>query len=204
MTSSDFLTDPQQILVADTSVLINLNGTGCALEILEAVPGSFFITDRVFSELARGTKHGHTDVDLVQRLVEAGAATVSELGQTGIALYRPLVDGNAQSTLDDGEASTIAYAQEVSGVALIDERKARSICSARFPGLTVGSTVDLLVHDAVSQAIGADRLVQALKNALHYSRMRVPPHNLDVVVELIGAREAANCASLPRQRRPSP
>jgi predicted nucleic acid-binding protein len=59
------------------------------------------------------------------------------------------VVGPAQTTLDDGEAATIAHAVALNGVALIDERKANRICTERFPELRIASTVDILVHPSV-------------------------------------------------------
>lgn len=201
MTSSSLLTDPHQILAADASVLISLNATGCALEIIRSVPGSFVVTASVFAELERGARKGHNDAEIVRTLIETGGARLVELSDAGNDEYRSLVDGSAEHTLDDGEAATIALAHEVAGVALIDERKARSICSLRFPALAVGSTVDLLIHKAVLAALGREGQIQAIKNALHDARMRVPQHQLDLVIDLIGPDEAANCKSLPRRAR---
>lgn len=201
MTSSNFLTDPSQTLVADASVLINLNATGYASQIVLSLPGSFVVTERAFAELKLGAAKGHNDEKLVRGLFDAGTARLVDLSDAGNNLYRSLVDGAAEQTLDDGEAATIAYAQEASCVAVIDERKARSLCATRFPALAMASTVDLLTHAAVKDALGPQTQIQAITNALRRARMRVPPHQQDLVVDLIGSDEAANCNSLPRRRR---
>lgn len=201
MTSSSFLTDPNQILVADASVLINLNATGYASQIVPSVPGSFVVTESAFAELKLGAAKGHDDEKLVRGLFDSGMARLVDLSYAGNNLYRSLIDGAAQQTLDDGEAATIAYAQESSGVALIDERKARSLCVARLPALAIASTVDLLTHPAVRHTLGRQSQIQAITNALRRARMRVPPHQMDLVIDLIGPDEAANCNSLPRRRR---
>lgn len=201
MTSSSFLTDPDQVLVADASVLINLNATGYASQIVLALPGSFVVTETTLAELRLGAAKGHNDDELVCDLIDAGMTRLVDLGAPGISLYRSLVDGTTEHTLDDGESATIAYALEASGVAVIDERKARSLCASRFPALPIASTVDLLVHAAVRNALGHQTQVQAIAAALRHARMHVAPHQLDLVIELIGRSEAANCSSLPRRHR---
>ena len=201
MTSSSFLTDPNQILVADASVLINLNATGYAAQIILCFPGSFVVTSRALAELELGAVKGHNDAKLVRDLIADGTARLVDLSDSGDRLYRSLIDGATEQTLDDGEAATIAYAHQVSGIALIDERKARSICAARYPALAIASTVDLLTHSMVEQSLGRDDQILGVANALRLARMRVPPHQRGLVVDLIGPSEAANCNSLPRQHR---
>lgn len=104
-------------------------------------------------------------------------------------------------TLDDGEAATIAFAYETGAVALIDEKKAQHICAAHFPHLRVMSTVDFLMQDSIISALGQPALSQALLYALRYARMRVPPHQIEKVVDLIGEEAAATCVSLPKTHR---
>jgi hypothetical protein len=53
----------------------------------------------------------------------------------------------------NGEVATIAYAQEIAGIALIDERKARTMCATSFPNLVIACTVELLMHDTIATAL---------------------------------------------------
>ena len=115
--------------------------------------------------------------------------------------FEELVVGPADTTLDDGEAATIAYALTHTSTALIDERKAMRICAQRFPNLRVASTVDVLNHPEVQRELGTDALADAVFNALVRGRMRVLPHQLEWVVALIGADRAALCHSLSRRAR---
>jgi predicted nucleic acid-binding protein len=103
--------------------------------------------------------------------------------------------------LDDGEAATIGYACEIGGIALTDERKARSICASDFPDLVVASTVDLLTHDTVRNVLGHQGHIDAIMKALRNARMRVPPHQVGMVVEIIGEETAATCNSLSKAMR---
>ena len=109
--------------------------------------------------------------------------------------------GDDVDTLDDGEAATIAYAVEKQGVAIIDERKAKRICRARFTQLHVASTIDLIGLDVVASALGPRLHAESVFKALMDGRMRVLPEHLDWVVGLIGTERAAQCLSLPAHAR---
>nr|WIE93437.1 hypothetical protein P9270_010120 [Mesorhizobium sp. WSM4875] len=201
MISSNFLTDPQSALVADASVIINLNATACAGAIIGALPNGLVVTDNAFLELENGAKNGHDDARQLRELIDSGLMRRAQLGTAGITIYETLIDGSAFRTLDDGEAATIALAVEVGGVALIDERKARSLCASAFPGLIVSCTAELLLHGTVAVALGAQGQIDALVSALTLARMRVPAEHVAQVKALIGAERAAMCPSLPKAVR---
>ena len=201
MSSSSFPTSPGAVLVADASVVINLNATARAADIIRALPNRLVTTGNAFIELTNGTSNGHDDARLLQLLIDQGLVQVVSLGDSGSNVYEELVEGTAQRTLDDGEAATIGYAHEVGGVALIDERKARGLCAERFPGLLVASTIDVLMHETILSALGQEAQIEAIVRALQQARMRVPPEQLAKVVGLIGTQRAAACESLPRAAR---
>jgi predicted nucleic acid-binding protein len=205
MGSLTYLTDPSAFLVADASTVINLNATGCAQPIIQALPNRLVVVDVVPAELETGRHRGRRDSDLLLELVPAGLVNIVKLGNLAAQHFEDLVIGPAAATLDDGEAATIACAVELKGIALIDERKANRICARRFPDLRVGCTVDILTHPDVLRNLGREKLAGAVFNALRDGRMRVFPHHVAWVVELIGIDQAATCSSLPssvRRRRP--
>ena len=190
-------------VVADTSVVINLNATEYSEVILDALSNRFLIVSEVRLELEEDRQTGRNDSAALAALVASGRAEIVRLGDGGIQHFSDLVSGPAVQTLDDGEAATIAYALEMehSMIPLIDERKANRICVERFAELVTGSSVDLLAQGDVQAALGRDRLADAVFNALYYGRMRVLPHHLQWVVSLIGQERAAQCPSLPRSVR---
>ena len=190
-------------VIADTSVVINLNASGCTEAILDALPNRFLVVSEVRRELEEDRRTGRNDASALNALVASGRVEIVQLGDSGLQHFSGLVTGPATQTLDDGEAATIAYALEHGAVALIDERKANRICTERFAALLTGSTVDLLAQDNVQAALGHDRLVDAVFHALRYGRMRVLPHHVRWVVDLIGQERAAQCPSLPRTVRPA-
>lgn len=188
-------------LVVDASVVINLNATGCASHLIEAIPNDLIMVNVVQEELNTGISKGRVDAELTSRLVEDGHITIVQLGEVGASLFEQLVSGDAAQTLDDGEAATIALAIEVGAIALIDERKAARICGERFAGLVVASTVDALAHPVVQRALGQESLADAVFSALQQARMNTQPHHLEWVVNLIGRERAAQCKSLPKEVR---
>ena len=187
-------------VVADTSVIINLNATGCADAILRALPNLCVVVENVSLELQDGRQTGRGDANVLAVLIEQHLVEQAQLGNAGMSQFASLVSGSAVETLDDGEAATIACAIERGAVALIDERKAIRICAERFPTLTVGCTVDVLAHRHVQAALGRC-LADAVFNALDRGRMRVPDQYGQWVVDLIGKERAVRCRSLPKRFR---
>lgn len=201
MESPTFLTDHAAPAVIDTSTAINLIATGYAAEILKALPNRVLAVDAIPAELEEGRRRGRKDADLLKELMAVRLVEIVTLNDGATEIFEQLVIGPAAMTLDDGEAATIAYALEYGGIAIIDERKATRICAGRFPTLGTGCTVDLLAHPHVVHALGRERLTEAVLSALRLARMRVLPHHIGWVVELIGTDEAASCVSLPRSIR---
>ena len=187
-------------VVVDTSVVINLNATGCADAILRALPNRCVVVEQVSLELQVGRRTGRGDADALAMLIEQKLVEHAEIGDTGMRHFANLVSGSAAETLDDGEAGTIACALEQGAVALVDERKAIRICAERFPSLGIGCTVDVLTQRHVQAALGSS-LADAVFNALDRGRMRVPDHHGQWVLDLIGKERAAGCRSLPKRFR---
>lgn len=188
-------------LAIDTSVAINLNATGCASAVIKAIPNNLIMVNVVREELNSGTCKGRADGELTSKLIEGGLIKIVRLGGVGASIFEQLVSGDAAQTLDDGEAATIAKAVEVGAIALIDERKATSICAERFSGLSVACTVDLIAHPDVQRALGQESLAEAVFSALQRARMNIHAHHLDWVVDLIGSVRVAQCRSLSKRTR---
>jgi predicted nucleic acid-binding protein len=196
-----FLTDPAAVVVADTSAVINLNATGCAREIVRAIPNKLVVVDLAVAELNEGRRRGRKDADLLADLVRDRIIEIVELDDSAGVHFENLVVGQAAMTLDDGEAATIAYAVSRQATPVIDERKATRICAEQYPALRVGCTVDILAHAGVERYLGKEMLANAVFNALQKGRMRVLPQHVKWVIDLIGPARAAACVSLPKSVR---
>ena len=195
------LTDSALPVVADTSVLINLNETGYSTAILGALPNRFLVVEEVSFEIEVDSRTGRNDAEALSALVAQRSVELVRLGDAGTRHFISLVSGPANQTLDDGEAATIAYALEHDAIALIDERKAIRICTERFGEISTGCTVDIFTQDDVQRILTRDTLADAVFNALYQGGMRVPAHYVEWVVNLIGKERAALCRSLPASVR---
>lgn len=200
MSSSKFFASPNAVLVADASVLINLNASGRAEEIIRALPARFVVAGNTVVELENGVLRGYNDGEQLRALICAGVVSRVEIGSVAAPIYESLIDGSARLTLDDGEAATIACAIEQNGVALLDERKARSLCATSYAGLPVRCTAQVLMHEAVAAALSSDHIATVVR-ALKVGRMRVPGEYAEELKQLIGPVHASECASLPKHVR---
>lgn len=195
------LFDPSSPLVLDASVVINLNATGCAAQILTALPNRIIVTDMVVDELDAGRAKGRSDADQLALLVGESHVERIELSSIAEAHFLDLVAGPGLSTLDDGEAATLAWAVAHGGIPIIDDKKGIAICRDRFPNVIVGSTIDVFSQQSVREDLGETQLAQAVYLALTVARMRVPDDRLRWVVGLIGQARAMACNSLPERAR---
>lgn len=200
MSSSKFFASPNAVLVADASVLINLNASGRAEEIIKALPARLVVAENTVVELENGVLRGYNDGKQLRALMSAGVVSRVEIGTVAAPIYETLIDGSARLTLDDGEAATIACAIEQGGVALLDERKARNLCATAYASLPVRCTAEVLMHEAVAAALGSDHIATVVR-ALKVGRMRVPVEHVEELKELIGPVHASECSSLPRFAR---
>lgn len=197
MVLPDCLFDPSCPLVIDTSVVINLNATGCAAQILAAVPNRIVVTDIVANELEAGRAKGRTDAEQLARLVASSHVRRVPLSPAAEGYFLNFVVGDGASTLDDGEAATIACAVADGGIPIIDDKKAVALCRRNFPTKVIGSTVDLLAQPSIGKRLGATMLAESIYLALTVARMRVPDERMDWVVGAIGSARASECHSLP-------
>lgn len=191
------LFDRSSPLVLDASVAINLNATGKCASILDAVPNPIVILDVVSGELDAGRIKGRTDADMVETLIKSGRLQKASLSPESEGNFLALVCGRGSTTLDDGEAATIAWAVAHGGIPIIDEKKGLAICQERFPSVQTGTTVDILSHVNVVAAFEHGVLADAIFNALTLARMRVHDQHIPWVIEQIGASRASLCHSLP-------
>lgn len=187
-------------IVVDTSVIINLNATAHATEIIRAYGVTLCASDVVRDELILDRINGRNDGELAQRLVQEELLEFLAFDEEAEQLFESLVSGPAEMTLDDGEAATLAVAVSLNRTAVIDERKAIKISGERFPGLELMATADILRSDEVFAALGSEGIADALFRGLKGARMAVPERLHDWVVELLGER-IVECRSLPAALR---
>ena len=101
------------------------------------------------------------------------------------------------SSLDDGEAATIAIAITRNLYCLIDEKKGRACAMVSMCRKDLAWSLDLLRHPKVVSTLGSVQAVDALYMALRDGRMRIHEDHCDHVVNIIGPKRALDCRSLP-------
>ncbi len=188
-------------VVADTSVVINLNASRFSETILDVLPNRLLVVDQVLAELEVGQSNEHIDFDKLSAPVAQGRVEIVRLGPTENPHFDSLVNDVTSESLGDGEAATIAFAHGRCAIALVDERKALRIGAKRFPDLSLGCSLDLFTQRDVRSELGCEGLRDAIYNALEVGRMRVSSDAARWVVALIGPKRASRCSSLARHLR---
>lgn len=188
-------------VVADTSVIINLNASRYSDTILDVLPNRFLVVDQVLAELDAGQSNEHIDSHKLSALVAQCRVEVVQLGAAENPHYESLVNDVTSESLGDGEAATIAFAHCRCAVALVDDRKALRVSAERFADLSLGCSLDLFTQHDVRSELGCDGLRDAIYNALMVGRMRVSSDAARWVIDLIGPERASRCRSLARHRR---
>jgi predicted nucleic acid-binding protein len=184
-------------LVADAGFWINLAAIERPEELLHALSKPVIVPDVTLEELKRA---GRRSALVVETLLSSGHARLETLPPSALPGYAALVAGPAAETLDDGEAATVALANAIGGVAIIDEKKAHRLSPLHFPELRLIYSIEILLSPAVEEAMGRIRVRDAVFAALSISRMRVPSELADSVIEVIGRDRARLCHSLLNHR----
>lgn len=192
MTFSSCLNNRDSDLILDTSVFINLIGSGACGQILEALPNRILITAPALDELIPNPDRSRDDRAAIEKQIQLGRVQVADLESVEWERFEALVTADDRP-LGDGEAATIAVAEQRGALAVIDEKRARIVA----PDATFASSVDILAHNGVKAALGNFGHTQAVYNSLRQSRMSVREDQVDWVIGLIGLERASECNSLP-------
>lgn len=199
------LTDAHQTLVVDASVALNLLGSGKPGVLLRALGRSVVVVDLVRNEIQRDPATGKSAAPILDALVAEGLLADAILSDQAYSEFLSLTGATPPNDLGDGEAATIAHAEEIGGTALLDDGKAVRIAMARPSGVRVLSTLDLF-SAPLDQSIPVLELAELVFQSLRTARMRVAPEFRSWVVDLIGAERVSQCSSLAgyqRSRGPS-
>ncbi|WP_312794470.1 hypothetical protein [Tianweitania sp.] len=202
MIYSSCLTEEDGLLVLDASVVINLLATGCALDVIAALSRRVVLPEAVVREVENGEERGHGAASRCRDLLKIGGVEVLVLEGPSLPVFIELVSGSASASLGDGEAATIALASTRPGCAVIDEKKATKLLTARFAQVRSATTIDLLAHAEVERSIGRDRLALGIRSALKEARMHVRQSQFDWVSGLIGDTATDNFPALRRFASP--
>ena len=195
MTFSSSLSDDSRPLVLDTSVLVNLHACGHGERLLSMIQNDIVVADIVAGELEHETSLKKGEHSFLYGLIGRGKVTVVSLTEAEYELFAALSCG--PSSLDDGEAATIAIAAHRGFRAVVDERKGRARAVALMNGEEPAWSLDLLRYPTVVQSLGGQLAADVVYLALRHGRMRIPTNSADDVAALIGRDRAIECTCLP-------
>ncbi|MDW9378028.1 hypothetical protein NKZ03_00205 [Sinorhizobium meliloti] len=187
-------------LIVDTSVIINLNATGQAAEIIRAFGVMLRASTVVRDELIGDRFGARNDAEMAKKLVDEGLLKYVELDDQGELIFASLVSGSAAESLDDGEAATLAVGAVLGHTVVMDERKAQRIAGERFASMQIITTADILCSERVVADLGTAQVGNLIFNGLIGARMFVPERHHGWVASLLGAR-IVQCHSLPASLR---
>ncbi|MGO4386775.1 DNA-binding protein [Microvirga sp. 2YAF29] len=195
MSPSSSLIDFADPLVLDTSVLINLHACKYGERILTAIPNDIVVPEIVVGELEHETSRRNGENSFLHGLVADGIVTLANLTDAEYEIFHELT--SASTSLDDGEAATIAVAASRYLLPVIDERKGRTRAGILMKARAPGWSLDLFRHPAAIADLGDQPAIEALYLALRDGRMRVPSERADGVIALIGMERSRDCTCLP-------
>lgn len=187
-------------VVLDTSVMLNVLGSGHAETILGALQGRRIAVAVTSREVIRHPLEPRMSGDPLASLVTAGLVEKIPLPVEALARFVELTGADPPDDLDDGEAAALAAGETLGLPVAIDERKGRRIAAARLPGVALLSSGAIFADALVVSALSAS-LADAVFSALLHARMRILPEHEQWVHTLLGAERVAQCPSLRRRRR---
>lgn len=191
------LVEQHHTLVLDASVALNLLGTGRPDVILRLLNRKILIEDFALREVITDPSggSGREKLDVLQ---SAGLLRYNRMSDSAYLLFLEMTGAAPPDDLDDGEAATIALAEEEAAIPLLDDKKATRIAMKRRPDRVVLNSVDLLSSPNVIDGLSRDELSGLVFAALRNARMRVSQPYRSWVITLIGGQRAKLCPSLGR------
>lgn len=185
-------------IVLDTSVILNILGSGHAEAMLSALGGRRIVVTVTSREVIRHPLEPRRAGDPIAPLIVEGLIERISLPPQALVRFVELTGADPPDDLDDGEAAALAAGEALALPVAIDERKGRRVAATMLPKLTLQSSGDLFAHPAVAAALGP-RLADAVFSALVHARMRVLPQHESWVQTLLGTDRVAKCPSLRRR-----
>jgi predicted nucleic acid-binding protein len=183
---SDYL--PEGIVVLDASVLINLLGCRECVSVLKGLRTRCLMEERTLKEVRKHPIPGCDHAEPLRTLISSGALEEVRMTQEEYDSYLTFVSGPLGTRLDDGESAALAISGRASSIVL-DERKARRRAAndAKVAsGLTVASTLQLMLTSGHRQAWSVQKVRELVEAARQNARMGVPKEDMALLEELLG------------------
>lgn len=175
-----------EVRVLDSSALMNLLAleTATVRAILASCGGRFIVPDAVQREVRKDAAH-------LEKLA-LDVLEMVDLQDEHLDRFVELAFG-----MGDGEASVLAYAESVGGIAVVDDGDAH----LAFSPVPIEWTIDLMLHERVRRHLRPEVLGDAVYRAGTVGRMRFPQRRWNDSIEILGAARARECPGLRRALR---
>lgn len=187
-----------QTIVLDSSVVINLLACGDAARFLERLDCKVVLPRQVVNEVRREPMQHPDSANSFPSLLQTGLLQLYELEDEHYLKFLDLVGAAAPDSLGDGEAATIAAAEHLQCVALIDERKATRIARSRRDRTLTACSIDLYAYCLGAAKYSKEEVASLVFNSMQHARMRIPQERKSWVLDLIGEERALQCTCFPK------
>ena len=184
-------------VVLDASAIINLLGCGAAERVLRSLGYACIVEERVLAEIVYHPVPGADHAHEVEALLAAGLLSMHRMSDSEYNVYLGLTSVGGVGGLGVGESAAIAVASQRQLAVVLDDRKARRLCSTRMPGLAVVSTLKLFVAAAYRAGWPFEELTKVTRTAQLTSCMCVLKDERDLVARL-NLTSTGVTAQLPR------
>jgi predicted nucleic acid-binding protein len=186
------------IIVLDSSAVINILACGQPARFLSSLGCSVVVPRQVINEICREPVQHTDNRDSFPELLQSGLLLPHDLANGHYLEFLNLVGAAAPDGLGDGEAATIASAEQLRCIAIIDERKATRIARNRRPVDLTACTLDLYAYSLTTEKYAKEDVASLVFSSMQYARMRIPSERRSWVVNLIGGERAKQCNCFPR------
>lgn len=159
--------------VLDTSALINLLGCRDIENVFSSLGTHCVVEEKVRAELLY---HPHPGKDCKQVLTDLefkGYLRSHRMTAEEYDCYLTLVGQSCSDSLGSGESAAIAVAVGINRPVILDDKKARRICVARYAQLDVASTLLLFFAAANNANWNKSYLRQLVEEAISVSGMAI-------------------------------
>lgn len=188
-------------IVLDASVVINILACGDAARLLKALDRKAVVPSQVVDEIGREPVRHADDANSFPDLLRSGLLQLHELEGVHYLKFLDLAGAAAPDSLGDGEAATIAVAEQLKCMAIIDERKATRIARSRRPSHMTACTLDLYSCNDLSSIFSKEDLALLVFGSMQHARMRVPVDRQSWVIDLLGENRVKQCTCFPQQSK---
>jgi predicted nucleic acid-binding protein len=182
-------------LFLDASVVINLVGSNYMEGILGALARPIMVTEIVCAEFKHHPRDGSSSKKVMEALIAQKHINVIRMSDSQFDVFLRLTGYPPPDDLGDGEAATLACANEV-GYAVIDDKKALRIAARDFRSQKVYSSLDIICAEPVICNLGNTVVANAVYDSIKTARMRVPHHWRDWVSGFLGKTRMAELPAL--------